>query len=76
LWHRCGPFRTSIRLSVKPADLHENIDSTLVILQNRLNGRAGNPEIQVIKNYGDIPPVECYGGSLKPSLYELAGERH
>jgi two-component system NtrC family sensor kinase len=55
----------------KAIDLHENIDSTLVILQNRLNGRAGNPEIQVIKNYGDIPPVECYGGSLNQVFMNL-----
>jgi PAS domain S-box-containing protein len=60
-------LRTFSRLDeadFKEIDLHENIDSTLVILQNRLNGRAGNPEINVTKNYGNLPLVECYGGLL------------
>ncbi|MDA0672264.1 MAG: PAS domain S-box protein [Cyanobacteria bacterium] len=53
------------------ANIHENIDSTLVILQNRLNGRAGNPEIQVVKHYGDIPLVECHGGLLNQVFMNL-----
>lgn len=41
------------------ADIHECIESTLVILNNRLK-----PDIEVIKNYGDLPPVYCYSGQL------------
>ena len=48
----------------KAVDLHQGIDSTLVILQNRLKGIAPNFEIEVIKNYGDLPLVECYAGQL------------
>lgn len=48
----------------KAVDLHEGIDSTLVILQNRLKGLADSPEIEVIKNYGNLPLVECYAGQL------------
>ncbi|HEY9863748.1 MAG TPA: PAS domain-containing protein [Candidatus Obscuribacterales bacterium] len=67
-------LRTFSRLDeadLKAVDLHENIDSTLVILQNRLNGRAGNPEIKVIKNYGDLPQFECYIGLLNQVFMNL-----
>lgn len=60
-------LRTFSRLDeakLKAVDLHENLESTLVILQNRLNGRAGNPPIEVIKDYGDLPDYECYIGLL------------
>jgi signal transduction histidine kinase len=48
----------------KPADLHEGLDSTMLILQSRLKGRSGLADIQVMKNYGDIPPVECFSGQI------------
>ena len=48
----------------KAVDIHEGIDSTLVILQNRLKGLADSPEIEVVKNYGNLPLVECYAGQL------------
>ena len=46
------------------ADIHEGIDSTLMILQHRLKGNNTRPEIQVIKDYGKIPLVTCYLGQL------------
>jgi signal transduction histidine kinase len=49
---------------IKPVDIHEGIDSTLMILQHRLNARPDHPEIQVIKQYGNLPLVECYAGQL------------
>lgn len=55
----------------KTIDIHGSIDNTLVILQNRLNGRAGNPAIRVIKNYGELPPIECYGGLLNQVFMNL-----
>jgi PAS domain S-box-containing protein len=67
-------LRTFSRLDeadLKPIDIHENIESTLVILQNRLNGRAGKPEIHLIKNYGKLPLVECYGGLLNQVFMNL-----
>lgn len=48
----------------KPVDIHSGIDSTLLILQHRLRANANNPEIQVIKEYGNLPLVECYAGQL------------
>jgi histidine kinase len=46
------------------ANIHEGIDSTLMILQYRLKAKDYRPAIQVIKEYGDIPPVKCYFGQL------------
>jgi len=48
----------------KRVDLHEGIDNTLLILQHRLKGNAEFPGIQVIKDYGNIPRVECYAGQM------------
>lgn len=50
--------------AVKQVNIHEGIDSTLMILQNRLKAKLDHPEIQVIKNYGNLPLVECYAGQL------------
>jgi len=49
---------------VKAVDIHEGIDSTLMILQSRLKAKPDRPEILVIKNYGILPLVECYAGQL------------
>lgn len=56
---------------VKAFNIHNSIDNTLVILQNRLNGRAGKPAIEVVKNYGKLPLVECYGGLLNQVFMNL-----
>jgi signal transduction histidine kinase len=49
---------------IKPVNLHEGLDSTLMILQHRLKARPERPEIEVIKQYGQLPLVECYAGQL------------
>ena len=49
---------------VKAVDIHSGIDSTLMILQNRLKPQSHHLGIQVIKEYGDLPEVECYAGQL------------
>lgn len=48
----------------KSVDIHEGIDSTLIILQQQLNAQPGCPAIQVMKEYDDLPLVECYPGQL------------
>ncbi|MCC5612839.1 HAMP domain-containing protein [Nostoc sp. CHAB 5834] len=48
----------------KRVDIHEGIDSTLMILQHRLKPKPEQPEIEVIKDYGDVPLIECYAGQL------------
>jgi PAS domain S-box-containing protein len=49
---------------MKVVDIHEGIDSTLMILQNRLKEKSDNLGIEVIKQYGQLPTVECYAGQL------------
>ncbi len=49
---------------MKPVNIHEGIDSTLMILRNQLKLKCEQPEIEVIKNYGKLPEVECYAGQL------------
>jgi two-component system, NtrC family, sensor kinase len=49
---------------VKAVNIHEGIDSTLLILQSDIKAKANFKEIEVIKNYGNLPPVECYAGQL------------
>ncbi|MBW4491121.1 MAG: hypothetical protein KME12_25470 [Trichocoleus desertorum ATA4-8-CV12] len=49
---------------IKPVDIHEGIESTLMILQHRLKAKAESPGIEVIKDYGILPKVECYAGQL------------
>ncbi|MGB3189305.1 MAG: PAS domain S-box protein [Limnoraphis sp.] len=48
----------------KAVDLHQGIDSTLLILQNRLKEQAGQVGIEVVKDYGNLPFVECYAGQM------------
>jgi len=67
-------LRTFSRLDeaeVKKVDIHEGIDSTLMILKNRLKSRIGCPEITVIKEYGNLPLVECYAGKLNQVLMNI-----
>ncbi|MFB2919838.1 trifunctional serine/threonine-protein kinase/ATP-binding protein/sensor histidine kinase [Aerosakkonema funiforme] len=49
---------------MKSVDIHSGIDSSLLILQHRLKEKVGNPPIEVIKDYGQLPKVECYPGQL------------
>jgi two-component system, NtrC family, sensor kinase len=48
----------------KQVDIHQGIDSTLLILQHRLKGQSDYPAIEVVKDYGNLPQVECYAGQL------------
>ncbi|MEL7034235.1 MAG: ATP-binding protein [Cyanobacteria bacterium J06592_8] len=48
----------------KEVNIHEGLDSTLLIVQHRLKPQAKYSEIEVIKDYGHLPLVECYGGLL------------
>ncbi|MEH2198257.1 trifunctional serine/threonine-protein kinase/ATP-binding protein/sensor histidine kinase [Nostoc sp.] len=56
---------------VKAVDIHEGIDSTLMILQNRLKPQPDHPGIQVIQEYGNLPPLECYPGQLNQVFMNL-----
>ena len=49
---------------MKPADIHEGLDSTLLLVQHRCQSHPQRPPIQLYKNYANLPLVECYPGQL------------
>ncbi|HAX76659.1 MAG TPA: histidine kinase [Cyanobacteria bacterium UBA11372] len=49
---------------MKPVNIHEGLESTLLILQPRLKAKSDSPNIQIIQEYGNLPLVECYAGQL------------
>ncbi|MGM3309390.1 ATP-binding sensor histidine kinase [Anabaena sp. WFMT] len=49
---------------MKLVNIHEGIDSTLVILKSRLQANGKSSAIEIIKNYADLPKIECYAGQL------------
>jgi len=52
-------------------NLHDGIDSTLLILKYRLKANEQRPVIKIAKNYGEIPPVICYPGQLNQVFMNL-----
>jgi len=52
-------------------NLHEVINSTLVILKHRLQGNKIRPAIQVIQDYGDFSLIECFPGQLNQVFMNL-----
>lgn len=59
------------RAEVASIDLHEGIDSTLVILHSRLERKHHPPKIEVVRRYGALPPVECHAGQLNQVFMNL-----
>ncbi|MGE5657279.1 MAG: ATP-binding protein [Actinomycetota bacterium] len=56
---------------MKEVNIHDGIDSTLMILQSRLKAKPGIPSIKIIKEYGDISQVQCYPGQLNQVFMNL-----
>ncbi|MEC4985899.1 MAG: ATP-binding protein [Oscillatoria sp. PMC 1068.18] len=52
-------------------DLHEGIESTLLILKHRLKANEKRPAIEIIKEYGNLPPVNCYPGQLNQAFMNI-----
>ena len=48
----------------KTVDVHEGIDSTLLILQHRLKSQSDRPAIEIFRDFGALPRVECFAGQL------------
>ncbi|HEY9832839.1 MAG TPA: response regulator [Stenomitos sp.] len=59
---RC--FSRHNEAEIKEVDIHEGLDSTLMILQHRLRGTSEHPAIEVIREYGSLPKVECYARQI------------
>lgn len=57
----------------KTTDLHQGLDSTLMILRTRLKEQPHRVAIQVMKQYGELPLVQCYPGELNQVLMNILG---
>jgi two-component system, NtrC family, sensor kinase len=55
----------------KTVDLHEGIESSLLLLKHRLALPNPLPAIEVVKQYGELPLVECYAGQLNQVFLNL-----
>ncbi|MDY7015654.1 MAG: ATP-binding protein, partial [Cyanobacteriota bacterium] len=71
LVHSLRNFSRLDESRMKPVDIHEGIDNTLIILNNRLKAKPEHPEIQTIKEYGDLPLVECHASQLNQVFMNL-----
>ena len=56
---------------IKPVNIHEGIDSALMILQSRIKVKPDCPSIQIIQKYGDLPKIECYACQLNQVFMNL-----
>jgi signal transduction histidine kinase len=54
-----------------PFDLHQGIDSTLLILKHRLKANEERPAIEIVKDYGEPPEVQCFPGQLNQVFMNL-----
>jgi hypothetical protein len=52
----------------RPADLHDCLDSVLLLLKSRISG-----EIEIVRNYGHLPPIPCFIGQLSQVFINILG---
>ncbi|MEL7360198.1 MAG: response regulator [Cyanobacteria bacterium J06560_6] len=56
---------------MKAVNLHEGIDSTLLILQSKLKQNSDGQPIKIIKEYGNLPEIECYPSQLNQVVMNI-----
>ncbi|MEJ6483021.1 AAA family ATPase [Nostoc punctiforme UO1] len=54
-----------------PFNIHQGIDSTILILKHRLKANEQRPAIEVVTNYGNLPQIECFPGQLNQVFMNL-----
>ena len=52
-------------------NIHDGIDSTIMILQHRLKGSNDRPGIEIIRDYGNLPEVKCFSGQMNQVFMNL-----
>ncbi len=62
--HSLRNFSRLDEAELKAVDIHEGLESTLMILQHRLKDEADQTIIKVVKEYEDLPKIECYAGQM------------
>jgi len=58
-------------LHKRAVDIHEGLETTLMILSHRLKAKNNRPAIKIIKLYGDLPKLECHPGQLNQVFMNL-----
>ncbi|MGD1807015.1 ATP-binding protein, partial [Dapis sp. BLCC M126] len=56
---------------MKRVDIHEGLENTLMILQHRLRGNGSRPDIAIVKNYGQLPLINCYASQLNQVFLQI-----
>ncbi len=64
-------FSRQNEFDLKPVDIHQGIDNTLLILQHRLRAVGSRPSIEVVKHYGQLPQISCYASQLNQVFMNL-----
>ncbi|MEB3343138.1 ATP-binding protein [Okeania sp.] len=64
-------FSRQDQLEMKKVNIHDGIDSTLTILGHRLSAKSDRPVIEVVKDYGNLPFVDCFAGQLNQVFMNL-----
>jgi two-component system, NtrC family, sensor kinase len=64
-------FSRTDEAALKAVNLHDGIDSTLMILRNRWKAQDFRPQIEIMKSYGELPLVECYAGQINQVLMNI-----
>ncbi|YAF96016.1 MAG: response regulator [Nodularia sp. CChRGM 3473] len=52
-------------------NIHDGIDSTIMILKHRLKVSEGRPDIEVIRDYDDLPEIKCFSGQMNQVFMNL-----
>ena len=66
-----GSFSRVNQSDSKAVNIHDGLDATLMILQNRIRTYSANPPIEVIKSYGEIPLVHCFPRRLNQVFLDI-----
>ena len=69
--HSMRTFSRSDTVAKVPFNIHEGLESTLLILKHRLKANQKRPEIDVAKQYGNLPEIPCYPGQLNQVFMNL-----
>lgn len=55
----------------RAVDIHEGIETTLMILSHRLKAKQTRPAIKILKYYGELPKLQCYPGQMNQVFMNL-----
>ncbi|MEG4284644.1 AAA family ATPase [Microcoleus sp. A006_D1] len=64
-------YSRSDSLEKRAVDIHEGIETTLMILSHRLKAKHNRPAIKIIKHYGNLPKLECHPGQINQVFMNL-----